>query len=112
MLPLQVGFVVAQKLLYSFSVHSHLVCAEQSCHTTECNVPHAEENSFFLVVMFTASCVSVLLNAVELLHVLLRARRGQLVSADEEPEVEERRSFLAQLLALWSSHAGLLGTAR
>ncbi|XP_022621247.1 uncharacterized protein LOC111236698 [Seriola dumerili] len=111
----EVGFIVAQSLLYGFWVDTHYMCRASPCLSgTDCTIPHAWEKTIFLVIMLTASCISLLLSVVELVCVLLRAkaRHGQPDGAKALQSwsgVEESWSFLSQLLALWHSHAGLLG---
>lgn len=106
---------MAQPFLYGFSVQSEFVCQSYPCpHTLECGIAHAQEKSAFLLIMFTASCVSLLLNLIELVYVLATAARKRRSnnSAEDKSEVEERGGFLTRLLSLWHSRAALLGSVQ
>ncbi|KAK2856938.1 hypothetical protein Q5P01_005673 [Channa striata] len=112
---LEVVFVVMQSLLHGFWVNKHYRCETSPCpHQIDCVVPYAWEKSIFMILMFVTSCVSVLLNVMELLRALLfnKQSRRQTDPANayqSGSEVEESPGFLRQLLNLWQSHAGLLG---
>ncbi|XP_026157543.1 uncharacterized protein LOC113127299 isoform X3 [Mastacembelus armatus] len=111
----EVGFLVAQSLLYGFSMNVYLLCGAPPCpHRVECTMPSAQQKTVYLLIMFTASCVSVVLSLVELGCVLLRfkpwLRQPDRAKALQSGSVvEQSQSFLSDLLNLWHSHAGLLG---
>lgn len=113
--PLQVGFILVQFFLYGFWVETLYICALNPCpHTVARFMANAQERTVFLVIMFSASCVSLLLSVAEAVCVLLRAKpwNRQPDSAKalrSESKVEEKSYFLVQLLLRRHSHAGLLG---
>uniref|UniRef100_UPI003AAAE5B4 uncharacterized protein n=1 Tax=Centroberyx gerrardi TaxID=166262 RepID=UPI003AAAE5B4 len=112
---LEVGFVVAQLFLYGFQVMPNLDCARMPCpYVTHCVAPRAQQKTAFLLIMFSVSCLSLLLSVAEAACVLQRARpweRQQAGAKSLQPgsKVEERRHFLSQLLARWHSPASLRG---
>ncbi|KAF3706222.1 Gap junction Cx32.2 protein Connexin-32.2 [Channa argus] len=111
----EVGFVVMQSLLHGFWVNEDYSCKAVSCpHSVDCTIPYAWEKTVFLFLMFITSCISLLLNVVELVCVLLCNKRspGQTDAGNvlqSGSEVKESPCFLRQLVSLWHSHAGLLG---
>lgn len=109
---LQVVFVVTQSLLCGFWVNVNYTCESSPCpFRVDCVIPHAGQKTVFLFVMFVTSCVSLLLSAVELVCVIVRNRQPDDTEAfQSRSDVEESPCFLRQLLILWHSHAGLLGT--
>ncbi|XP_041834890.1 uncharacterized protein LOC121635672 [Melanotaenia boesemani] len=108
----EVGSVLVQFLLYGFQIETRHRCESKPCfHTTDCVVPRAPEKSVFLVTVFAASCISILLCVLEVVYVLWckPSQEDGAEALQSEPEVEESQSFPVQLLALWNSCAGFLG---
>ncbi|XP_030650093.1 gap junction protein delta 6 [Chanos chanos] len=66
---LEVGFVLAQWLLFGFQVPAHFVCTTSPCmQRTDCYVSRPTEKTIFLVFMFCVGVFCIFLNFLELNH--------------------------------------------
>ncbi|XP_036400200.1 gap junction protein delta 6 [Megalops cyprinoides] len=66
---LEIGFVLAQWLLFGFRVPSHFVCTSFPCsQRVDCYVSRPTEKTIFLVFMFCVGVFCIFLNFLELNH--------------------------------------------
>lgn len=66
---LEVGFVVAQWLLFGFRVPAHFVCTATPCtQKVDCYVSRPTEKTIFLIFMFCVGIFCIFLNFLELNH--------------------------------------------
>ncbi|XP_016403902.1 gap junction delta-2 protein-like [Sinocyclocheilus rhinocerous] len=66
---LEVGFVVAQWLLFGFHVPAHFVCTATPCmQKVDCYVSRPTEKTIFLIFMFCVGVFCIFLNFLELNH--------------------------------------------
>ncbi|XP_078537247.1 gap junction alpha-4 protein-like [Lissotriton helveticus] len=69
----EAGFLVGQWYLYGFIMRPVYVCQRPPCpHKVDCFVSRPTEKTIFIIFMMAVSLVSLLLNVMELLHVLCR----------------------------------------
>ncbi|XP_069079887.1 gap junction alpha-4 protein-like [Pleurodeles waltl] len=69
----EAGFLVGQWYLYGFIMHPVYVCQRLPCpHKVDCFVSRPTEKTIFIIFMMAVSLVSLILNVMELLHVLCR----------------------------------------
>ncbi|KPP61895.1 gap junction gamma-1 protein-like [Scleropages formosus] len=81
----EVGFLAGQYLLYGFRVNPSYVCNKVPCpHNVDCFVSRPTEKTIFLLIMYVVSCLCLLLNVCEMVHLgigtfrdMLRKRRGK-----------------------------------
>ncbi|KAA0718824.1 Gap junction gamma-1 protein [Triplophysa tibetana] len=81
----EVGFLTGQYLLYGFRVNPSYVCDKVPCpHRVDCFVSRPTEKTIFLLIMYVVSCLCLLLNFCEMIHLgigafrdTLRKRRNQ-----------------------------------
>ncbi|XP_068023228.1 LOW QUALITY PROTEIN: gap junction gamma-1 protein [Melanerpes formicivorus] len=65
----EVGFLVGQYFLYGFEVSSIFVCSRTPCpHKIDCFISRPTEKTIFLLIMYGVSCMCLLLNVWEMLH--------------------------------------------
>ncbi|KAK1888585.1 Gap junction Cx32.2 protein [Dissostichus eleginoides] len=75
---LEVGFIVGQYYLYGFIMDPRIVCSRAPCpFTVECYMSRPTEKTIFIIFMLVVSCISVLLNVMEIFYLacLRSARR-------------------------------------
>ncbi|XP_063044312.1 gap junction protein delta 6 [Engraulis encrasicolus] len=66
---LEVGFVLAQWLLFGFRVPAHYLCTALPCsQSTDCYVSRPTEKTIFLIFMFSVGIFCIFLNFLELNH--------------------------------------------
>uniref|UniRef100_A0AAY4BHB3 Gap junction protein n=1 Tax=Denticeps clupeoides TaxID=299321 RepID=A0AAY4BHB3_9TELE len=66
---LEVGFVLAQWLLFGFQVPVHIVCTSFFCsQNVDCYVSRPTEKTIFLIFMFCVGIFCIFLNFLELNH--------------------------------------------
>ncbi|KAM9296893.1 gap junction gamma-1 protein [Gastrophryne carolinensis] len=65
----EVGFLAGQYFLYRFEVTSKYECRREPCpHTVDCFISRPTEKTIFLLIMYGVSCLCLLLNVWEMLH--------------------------------------------
>ncbi|KAJ3589669.1 hypothetical protein NHX12_010512 [Muraenolepis orangiensis] len=65
----EVGFIVAQYLLYGFELRPMYTCDRWPCpNTVNCYISRPTEKTIFIVFMLAVACISLLLNLVEIYH--------------------------------------------
>uniref|UniRef100_A0A8K9UEH5 Gap junction protein n=1 Tax=Oncorhynchus mykiss TaxID=8022 RepID=A0A8K9UEH5_ONCMY len=68
---LEVGFIVGLWYLYGFVIPARFECVRDPCpHTVDCFISRPTEKTIFTIYTQTIAGVSLLLNLVELLHLL------------------------------------------
>lgn len=68
---IEVGFIVGLWLLYGFVIPARFECQRSPCpHTVDCFVSRPTEKTIFTIYIQAIAAVSVLLNVVELFHLL------------------------------------------
>ncbi|CAN9507514.1 unnamed protein product [Ophioblennius macclurei] len=74
---LEIAFIVGQYYLYGFVMVPQVVCSRAPCpFTVECYMSRPTEKTIFIIFMLVMSCISVVLNVVEIFYmVCCRARR-------------------------------------
>ncbi|XP_030627800.1 gap junction protein, alpha 12.1 [Chanos chanos] len=89
---LEAGFIVGQYYLYGFVMEPRIVCTRDPCpHTVECFMSRPTEKSIFIIFMLVVSCVSLMLNVMEIFYLLCRrSRRRQIGST--QPGISEYTS--------------------
>ncbi|XP_037607322.1 gap junction Cx32.2 protein-like [Sebastes umbrosus] len=66
---LEVGFIVGQYYLYGFIMNPRVVCTRAPCpFTVECYMSRPTEKTIFIIFMLVVSCISLLLNVVEIFY--------------------------------------------
>ncbi|XP_063816045.1 gap junction gamma-1 protein [Pseudophryne corroboree] len=66
---LEAGFLAGQYFLYGFEVISKYECERDPCpHTVNCFISRPTEKTIFLLIMYAVSCLCLLLNVWEMLH--------------------------------------------
>ncbi|XP_061609905.1 gap junction Cx32.2 protein-like [Phyllopteryx taeniolatus] len=66
---LELAFIVGQYYLYGFIMEARIVCSRAPCpFTVECFMSRPTEKTVFIIFMLAVSCVSVLLNVVEVFY--------------------------------------------
>uniref|UniRef100_A0A672MLU3 Gap junction protein n=1 Tax=Sinocyclocheilus grahami TaxID=75366 RepID=A0A672MLU3_SINGR len=66
---LEAGFLAGQYLLYGFRVEPIFVCADKPCpHHVDCFISRPTEKTIFLRIMYGVSCLCLLLNLWEMIH--------------------------------------------
>ncbi|XP_012736297.2 gap junction Cx32.2 protein [Fundulus heteroclitus] len=65
----EIGFIVGQYYLYGFVMNPQIVCSRDPCpFTVECFMSRPTEKTIFIIFMLVISCVSVLLNVLEVFY--------------------------------------------
>uniref|UniRef100_A0A1A8HDL4 Gap junction protein n=1 Tax=Nothobranchius korthausae TaxID=1143690 RepID=A0A1A8HDL4_9TELE len=76
---LEAGFLAGQYLLYGFRVKPVFVCSGKPCpHSVDCFVSRPTEKTIFLLIMYVVSCLCLVLNVCEMLHLGLGTFRDTL----------------------------------
>lgn len=66
---MEVAFIVGQYYLYGFVMDARIVCSRAPCpFTVECYMSRPTEKTIFILFMLVMSCISVLLNVVEIFY--------------------------------------------
>uniref|UniRef100_A0A671SCM2 Gap junction protein n=1 Tax=Sinocyclocheilus anshuiensis TaxID=1608454 RepID=A0A671SCM2_9TELE len=66
---LEAGFLAGQYLLYGFRVEPIFVCSDKPCpHHVDCFISRPTEKTIFLRIMYGVSCLCLLLNLWEIIH--------------------------------------------
>ncbi|KAJ8396245.1 hypothetical protein AAFF_G00021120 [Aldrovandia affinis] len=68
---LETAFIVAQYYLYGFTLEPMFECSRNPCpFTVECYMSRPTEKTIFIIFMLVVACVSLLLNVVEIIHLI------------------------------------------
>ncbi|AWP03930.1 putative gap junction gamma-1 protein-like [Scophthalmus maximus] len=81
----EIAFLAGQYLLYGFRVNPSYVCSRIPCpHSVDCFISRPTEKTIFLLIMYVVSCLCLVLNVCEMLHLgigtfrdTLRTRRNR-----------------------------------
>ncbi|NXT28553.1 CXG1 protein, partial [Syrrhaptes paradoxus] len=83
----EIGFLVGQYLLYGFEVSPIFVCSRKPCpHKIDCFISRPTEKTIFLLIMYGVSCMCLLLNVWEMLHLGFGTIRDTLNNKRKELE--------------------------
>ncbi|NXG73731.1 CXG1 protein, partial [Baryphthengus martii] len=83
----EIGFLVGQYFLYGFEVSPTFVCSRKPCpHKIDCFISRPTEKTIFLLIMYGVSCMCLLLNVWEMLHLGFGTIRDTLNSKRKELE--------------------------
>ncbi|XP_064030641.1 gap junction gamma-1 protein [Pogoniulus pusillus] len=83
----EVGFLVGQYFLYGFQVSPIFVCSRTPCpHKIDCFISRPTEKTIFLLIMYGVSCMCLLLNVWEMLHLGFGTIRDTLNNKRKELE--------------------------
>lgn len=70
---LEVGFISGQYYLYGFSLQAQYVCSTFPCpHKVDCFLSRPTEKNIFIWFMLVVSCVSLLLNLIEVFYLCVK----------------------------------------
>lgn len=74
----EVGFIVAQYLLYGFELKPMYTCDRWPCpHTVNCYISRPTEKTIFIIFMLAVASLSLFLNLVEIYHLgFTKCRQG------------------------------------
>lgn len=73
---LEAAFIVGQYYLYGFVMIPKVVCTRYPCpYTVECFMSRPTEKTVFIIFMLVVSCVSLLLNVIEMFYLLFQRSR-------------------------------------
>ncbi|XP_034468452.1 connexin 47.1 [Hippoglossus hippoglossus] len=65
----EIAFLAGQYLLYGFRVNPSYVCSRIPCpHSVDCFISRPTEKTIFLLIMYVVSCLCLVLNVCEMLH--------------------------------------------
>ncbi|XP_038241425.1 gap junction gamma-1 protein [Dermochelys coriacea] len=83
----EVGFLVGQYFLYGFEVSPTFICSRKPCpHKIDCFISRPTEKTIFLLIMYGVSCLCLLLNVWEMLHLGFGTIRDTLNNKRKELE--------------------------
>ncbi|NXL67622.1 CXG1 protein, partial [Chordeiles acutipennis] len=83
----EIGFLVGQYFLYGFEVSPVFVCSRKPCpHKIDCFISRPTEKTIFLLIMYGVSCMCLLLNVWEMLHLGFGTIRDTLNNKRKELE--------------------------
>ncbi|XP_051496366.1 gap junction gamma-1 protein [Apus apus] len=83
----EIAFLVGQYLLYGFEVSPSFVCSRKPCpHKIDCFISRPTEKTIFLLIMYGVSCMCLLLNVWEMLHLGFGTIRDTLNNKRKELE--------------------------
>uniref|UniRef100_A0A1A8F800 Gap junction protein n=1 Tax=Nothobranchius korthausae TaxID=1143690 RepID=A0A1A8F800_9TELE len=75
----EIAFLAGQYLLYGFRVNPSFVCNRVPCpHRVDCFISRPTEKTIFLLIMYVVSCLCLVLNVCEMLHLGLGTFRDTL----------------------------------
>ncbi|KAI5615068.1 connexin 34.5 [Silurus asotus] len=70
---LEVGFILGQYYLYGFELKPQYVCSRFPCpHKVDCFLSRPTEKNIFIWFMLVMSCVSLLLNLIEVFYLFIK----------------------------------------
>ncbi|KAG8446916.1 hypothetical protein GDO86_014387 [Hymenochirus boettgeri] len=88
----EVGFLAGQYFLYGFEVTPKYVCDTNPCpHKVDCFISRPTEKTVFLFIMYGVSCLCLLLNIWEMLHLGFGAIRDAVNGT--KPEMEGSSTY-------------------
>lgn len=92
---LEAAFIVGQYYLYGFVLQPKLLCEAYPCHgKVECFMSRPTEKTVFIIFMLVMSCVSVLLNILEIVYLLCaRAKRHRTRDYPSTPLIANHKPF-------------------
>ncbi|XP_008937880.1 PREDICTED: gap junction gamma-1 protein [Merops nubicus] len=83
----EISFLVGQYFLYGFEVSPVFVCSRKPCpHKIDCFISRPTEKTIFLLIMYGVSCMCLLLNVWEMLHLGFGTIRDTLNNKRQELE--------------------------
>ncbi|NXV52600.1 CXG1 protein, partial [Uria aalge] len=83
----EIGFLVGQYFLYGFEVSPVFVCSRKPCpHKIDCFISRPTEKTIFLLIMYGVSCMCLLLNVWEMIHLGFGTIRDTLNNKRKELE--------------------------
>ncbi|NXJ71316.1 CXG1 protein, partial [Rostratula benghalensis] len=83
----EIGFLVGQYFLYGFEVSPTFVCSRKPCpHKIDCFISRPTEKTIFLLIMYGVSCMCLLLNVWEMIHLGFGTIRDTLNNKRKELE--------------------------
>lgn len=91
----EVGFIVAQYLLYGFELKPMYTCNRRPCpNTVNCYISRPTEKTIFIIFMLGVASVSLLLNLIEIYHLgFTKCRQGMTFRRNKEsPEIISKDS--------------------
>ncbi|CAL8281577.1 unnamed protein product [Arctogadus glacialis] len=96
----EVGFLVAQYLLYGFQLKDMYTCDHWPCpNMVNCYISRPTEKTIFILFMLVMACVSLLLNLVEICHLgFTKFRKGprpKNAEPSEAPAVPNDNYYMA-----------------
>lgn len=75
----EIAFLAGQYLLYGFRVSPSYVCGRFPCpHRVDCFISRPTEKTIFLLIMYVVSCLCLVLNVCEMLHLGIGTLRDTL----------------------------------
>ncbi|XP_068605428.1 gap junction gamma-2 protein [Brachionichthys hirsutus] len=75
----EIAFLAGQYLLYGFRVSPSYVCNRIPCpHRVDCFISRPTEKTIFLLIMYVVSCLCLVLNVCEMLHLGIGTFRDSL----------------------------------
>lgn len=87
---LEAGFLAGQYLLYGFRVEPVFVCSDKPCpHHVDCFISRPTEKTIFLRIMYGVSCLCLLLNLWEMIHLGVGSIRDALRKRNESATDDE-----------------------
>ncbi|KAI7800126.1 gap junction protein, alpha 12.1 [Triplophysa rosa] len=70
---LEAAFITGQYYIYGFIMFPKIECSQFPCpHTVECYMSRPTEKTIFIIFMLVMSCLSLLLNVVEMFYLICR----------------------------------------
>lgn len=70
---LEAAFIAGQYYIYGFIMYPKIECSQFPCpHTVECYMSRPTEKTIFIMFMLVMSCLSLLLNVVEMFYLICR----------------------------------------
>lgn len=83
----EIGFLIGQYFLYGFEVSPNFICSTKPCpHTIDCFISRPTEKTIFLLIMYGVSCLCLLLNIWEMLHLGFGTIRDTLNNKQKDVE--------------------------
>ncbi|XP_009882022.1 PREDICTED: gap junction gamma-1 protein [Charadrius vociferus] len=83
----EISFLVGQYFLYGFEVSPIFVCSRKPCpHKIDCFISRPTEKTIFLLIMYGVSCMCLLLNVWEMIHLGFGTIRDTLNNKRKELE--------------------------
>ncbi|XP_062858514.1 gap junction protein, alpha 12.1 [Trichomycterus rosablanca] len=75
---LEAAFIVGQYYLYGFVMVPEIRCTRYPCpHTVECFMSRPTEKTVFIIFMLVVSCVSLMLNVIEVIYLICQRSKKQ-----------------------------------